>query len=68
MYEVDVFIGAHVLVAGKTKYLDIALRILADNVDLVKSASADSIIIMDIDRDCKIVTSINRFDLNSSEL
>lgn len=68
MYEVDVFIDAHCLVAGKTKHLDRALHILADNVDLVKSASADSIMIMDIDNDCKVVTSIYRSDFNISEL
>ena len=68
MYEVDVFIDGHILVAGKTKYLDRALHILADNVELVKSASADSIMIMDIDNDCKVVTSIYRFDFNNSEL
>ena len=68
MYEVDVFIGAHILVAGKTNHLDRALNILADNVDLVKSASADSIMIMDIDNDCKVVTSIYRSDFNISEL
>lgn len=68
MYEVDVFIGSHILVAGKTKHLDTALHILADNVDLVKSASADSITIMDIDNDYKVVTSIHRFDINTSEL
>lgn len=68
MYEVDVFIDAHILVAGKTKHLDRALHILADNVDLVKSASADSIMLMDIDNDCKVVTSIHRFDFNTSEL
>lgn len=68
MYEVDVFIGSHILVAGKTKHLDTALHILADNVDLVKSASADSITIMDIDNDYKVVTSIHRLDINTSEL
>lgn len=68
MYEVDVFIDRHILVAGKTKHLDTALHILADNVDLVKSASADSIMIMDIDNDCKVVTSIYRYDFNTSEL
>lgn len=68
MYEVDVFIGTHVLVAGKSKFLDRALHILADNVDLVKSASADSIMIMDIDNNCKVVTSICRLDFNISEL
>lgn len=68
MYEVDVFIDSHILVAGKTKHLDKALYILADNVDLVKSASADSIMIMDIDNDCKVVTSICRYDFNISEL
>lgn len=62
MYEVDVFIGTHVLVAGKTNHLDRALHILADNVDLVKSASADSIMIMDIDNDYKVITTIHRFD------
>lgn len=68
MYEVDVFIGTHILVAGKTKHLDRALYILADNVDLVKSSRADSIMLMDIDNDCKVVTSIRRFDFNTSEL
>lgn len=68
MYEVDVFVGSHILVAGKTKHLDRALHILADNVDLVKSALADSIMIMDIDNDCKVVTSIYRYDFNTSEL
>lgn len=68
MYEVDVFIGCHILVAGKTKNLDTALHILADNVDLVKSARADSIMVMDIDNNCKVLTSIHRFDFNTSEL
>lgn len=68
MYEVDVFIDGHILVAGKTKHLDRALHILADNVDLVKSASADNIMIMDIDNNCKVVTSIYRYDFNTSEL
>ena len=68
MYEVDVFIDGHVLVAGKTKYLDRALHILADNVDLVKSARADNIMVMDIDNNCKVLTSIHRFDINTSEL
>lgn len=68
MYEVDVFIGGHILVAGKTKHLDTALHILADNVDLVKSARADSIMLMNIDNDCRVVTSIHRFDFNTSEL
>lgn len=62
MYEVNVFIDGHALVAGTTKYIDIALHILADNVNLVKSEKADSIMIMDIDNDCKVVTSICRFD------
>lgn len=68
MYEVDVFIEGHVLVAGKTKHLDRALYILADNVNLVKSARADSIMVMDIDKDYKVVTSIHRFDFDISEL
>ena len=68
MYEVDVFIGSHILVAGKTKHLDRALHILADNVDLVKSASADSIMVMDIDNDFKVITSIYSLDFNTSEL
>ena len=68
MYEVDVFIDTHILVVGKTKHLDRALYILADNVDLVKSSRADSIMLMDIDNDCKVVTSIHRFDFNTSEL
>ena len=68
MYEVDVFIDGHALVAGKSKYLDRSLHILADNVDLVKSGRADSIMIMDIDNNCKVLTSIHRFDFNTSEL
>ena len=68
MYEVDVFIGGHILVAGKTEHIDTAFHILADNVDLVKSASADSIMIMDIDNDCKVITSIYKFEFNTSEL
>lgn len=68
MYEVDVFIGGHILVAGKTKHLDKALHILADNVELVKSARADNIMLMDIDNDCRVVTSIHRLDFNISEL
>lgn len=68
MYEVDVIVDAHILVAGKTKYLDRALHILVDNVGLVKSGRADSIMLMDIDDDCKVITSIHRFDFNTSEL
>lgn len=67
MYEVDVFIGCHALVAGTTNHLDRALHILADNVDLVMSGKADSIMVMDIDRDYKVVTSIHRFDFNINE-
>lgn len=68
MYEVDVFIDGNILVVGKTKHLDRALHILADNVDLVKSATADIIMIMDIDNNCKVVTSIDCNDFNINEL
>lgn len=68
MYEVDVFIDGHALVCGTTKHIDRALHILADNVDLVKSEKADSIMIMDIDNHYKVVTSICRFDFNINEL
>lgn len=68
MYEVDVFIDSHVLVAGKTKHLDRALHVLADNVDLVKSARADSIMVMDIENDYKVIISIYSLDFNTSEL
>lgn len=68
MYEVDVFIDSHILVAGKTKHLDKALHILADNIDLVKSSKADNVTVFDIDNDFKVVARIDRFDLNVSEL
>lgn len=68
MYEVDVFINSHVLEAGKTKYLDKALHILANNIDLVKSAKADNVTVFDTDNDFKVVARIDRFDFNVSEL
>ena len=68
MYEVDVFIDSHILVAGKTKHLDKALHILADNIDLVKSATADNVSVFDIDNDFKVVARIDRFDFKVSEL
>lgn len=68
MYEVDVFIDTHILVAGRTKHLDKALHILADNIDLVKSATADNVTVFDIDNDFRVVARIDRFDFNISEL
>lgn len=68
MYEVDVFIDSHILVAGKTKHLDQALHILADNIDMVKSAKADNVTVFDIDNDFKVVARIDRFDFNVSGL
>ena len=68
MYEVDVFIDSHILEAGKTKHIDEALHILADNIDLVKSAKADNVTVFDIDNDFKVIARIDRFDLNVSEL
>lgn len=68
MYEIDVFIDSHILVAGKTKHLDKALHILADNIDLVKSATADNVTVFDIDNDFKVVARIDRFDFKASEL
>lgn len=67
MYEVDVFVDSHILVAGKTKYLNRALRILADNIDLVKSAKADNVTVFDVDNDFKVVVRIDSFDFNVSE-
>lgn len=67
MYEVDVFIDSHILVAGKTKRLDKALHILANHIDLVKSAKADNVAVLDIDNDFKVVARIDRFDFNVSE-
>ena len=68
MYEVDVFIDSHILEAGKTKHLDKALHILANNIDLVKSAKADNVTVFDIDNDFKVVARIDRFDFNVPEL
>lgn len=62
MYEVDVFIDSHILEAGKTNHLDEALHILADNVDLVKSAKVDNVSVFDTDNDFKVVARIDRFD------